>query len=381
MMTPRENLLATLGGREAGWIPLCPYLFPNENPVLGVPGEMKGVLDSSSGDLARDIIAFSRYLGAEDWMLETGRPAELVSATCSEKTEREGEDRTVKMISTPAGELRQVTVKPDGGQGMVVERFIKTADDLRKMIAWFEGMEVATDQGKVARTGEIGREAGDSGILFARLPGTPLGMCYRLYANLDHLVYLVADEPGLVQELFRVMEEKYFALFERIILECPEIDAFFAMDDTSTTLISPAMFERHNLELTNRRADLCRGNGRLYLHHSCGLVRDLLPVYRRTGMNGVDALAIPPLGNVTLGQAREIIGPGFSFKMGLGGNLLRPASPGAPRPLGKPAVEEYVEKRMAEAREAGHVCFGVGGRMLYFEEVAAMFEAARRFQR
>ena len=40
--------------------------------------------------------------------------------------------------------------------------------------------------------------------------------------------------------------------------------AFVGMDDTSTTTISPAMFEACNLALTDQRADLCHRAGKLY---------------------------------------------------------------------------------------------------------------------
>jgi uroporphyrinogen-III decarboxylase len=80
------------------------------------------------------------------------------------------------------------------------------------------------------------------------------------------------------------------------------------MDDTSTTVISPAMFEKFNLDCTNQRARLCHERGKLYFHHSCGLIRDLLPIYRRTAMDAVHAFSVPPIGNVTVAEGRRLLG-------------------------------------------------------------------------
>ena len=56
-----------------------------------------------------------------------------------------------------------------------------------------------------------------------------------------------------------------------------DIDVVVGVDDTSTTAISPAMFEACNLALTDERAEAAHAAGKLYFHHSCGHIRDLLP--------------------------------------------------------------------------------------------------------
>jgi hypothetical protein len=77
------------------------------------------------------------------------------------------------------------------------------------------------------------------------------------------------------------------------------------------------MFEACNLDLTDARAAATHAAGKPYLHHSCGLIRDLLPLYRRTRMDAVHAFTIPPLGNVTVAAGRKALGDRITIMAGV----------------------------------------------------------------
>jgi len=370
MMSPRENLLQTLRCEKPQWVPVCPYLFPNENPTRGIPEELKEAF-SSSGSLAGNIMKLGEYLGAEDYMLPVSAPAVLVSDTCSFETKEVEKGKFVTTLSTPKGELRQIAEAMPGYPSMVTERYVKTIDDIPRLIEYFSSLRVKLAPEVLEEIKKTKVLMGGKGVLFCRTNGTPLGMCYRVYSDLTNLIYLVADAPGTMKELFDCMEDKYLQLYEGMLRAAPEIDAFFGMDDTSTTLISPAMFESFNVELTNKRADLCHAGGKIYMHHSCGLIRNLLPIYRKTRMNGVDAFTVPPIGNVGYAEGREILGPGYSMLSGLANGL------GA---LDKDAICRQVTHRFADARAAGNVIFSVGGAHLSFAAMELMLAEAQKMK-
>jgi len=365
-------MLRTFRCDGAEWIPVAPYLFPNENPTVGVPEALRTVLDSSSGDLAGDHLKLGEYLGAEDYFLPVTAPAELVSDIWVPQVVKEG-IQTVLTLPTPRGDLRQVTVYPEGAPPAVTERFLKTVEDVERLIAWFETLRVVKRPKRLEEVRRVRERLGDRGVVFCRIEGTPLGMCYRVYAHLEDLIYLLADHPEVMENLFEIMEDRYEAHLKVLLEIAPEIDVFMGMDDTSTTLISPAMFERYSVEPTNRRADLCHAHCKLYLHHSCGLIRDLLPVYRKTRMDGVDAFTPPPTGNVTYSEGRRLLGPRISLRSGLAGGLR-----GVTDPV---CIREHVEERMRDALSAGSVVFLVGGASLTFPAMARLFEEAQRFKR
>ncbi|MEI8064501.1 MAG: hypothetical protein WCH84_10620 [Verrucomicrobiota bacterium] len=370
-ISSRENLLRSLRCDNPHWIPVCPHLFPNENPTQGVPASLEEVLRSSSGNLALDHLKLGEYLGADDYLLPVEAPAVLVSATCTTKEERSGTNQLISTLSTPKGDLRQVTTFSDDAPSLVTERYVKTAADAVKLIEYFSSLrvELAPDVQKVIP--DTRTRLGDKGILFCRLPGTPLGMCYREYSDLTHLIYLLSDEPGIAETLFACIEEKFFQLYERILREAPEIDVLVGMDDTSTTLISPAMFEKFNVEVTNLRADLCHRYGKIYMHHSCGLIRNLLPIYRQTRMNGVDAFTVPPIGDVGYAEGRRLLGPDYS--------ICSPLTSGLPA-LDKDTICRQVADRFQDAHKANNVIFIVGGADLTFPAMEMLFSQAQELK-
>ncbi len=94
------------------------------------------------------------------------------------------------------------------------------------------------------------------------------------------------------------------------------------MDDTSTTCISPAMFEEFCMEYTDRMADAVHPHGAFYVHHSCGHIRHLLDLYRQTKMDAVDSLNLAPprgMGDIPeLTEAFARLGPRIAILTGLG---------------------------------------------------------------
>ena len=73
-------------------------------------------------------------------------------------------------------------------------------------------------------------------------------------------------------------------------------------------MISPRLFEEFCMDYTDSMAGAVHENGALYCHHSCGLIRDLLALYRQTEIDAVHAFMIPPIGNVTIAEGRGLVG-------------------------------------------------------------------------
>jgi hypothetical protein len=129
------------------------------------------------------------------------------------------------------------------------------------------------------------------------------------------LAYLWNDAPSALRDCFTIMERNYLQRLSVGVQS--DVDAVVGVDDTSTTAISPTMFEACNMELTDERARRTHAAGKLYFHHSCGLIRDLLPLYRQTQMDAVHAFTIPPTGNVTVSEGRRLLGDRITIISGV----------------------------------------------------------------
>ena len=327
-MTSRENLLAVFGQGTPSWMPLVTHVDPYNQPNrAGMAPELAAAMGTVQWR-DENTVRLSRYLGL-DVMDYVGGPVRIQRRNVTVEFSQEGDD-TVDSWHTPQGTLRQVRRRcRDDGTSYVVEHLVKSASDLPALAAIFEDEILTLDTDAVARIRQRQELIGDDGILQCFVAGTPLGMMYRVYSRVETLVYLYYDAPLALRDLFTVMETNYMARL-RIDLQCAA-DACVGMDDTSTTVISPAMFEACNLDLTDRRAELCHEAGKLYFHHSCGLIRDLLPLYRQTKMDAVHAFTEPPIGDVRIADGRQALGDRIAIRGCVGAMAEEPWDPAAMR--------------------------------------------------
>lgn len=315
MTTRRENLLRVFGHELPEWIPLCGHVDPYNQPSReGMDPPLAAELGTVQWH-DESTVRFSRYLGL-DIMDHMPPPVSTTPRNATMTTIEDG-DQTVRTWHTSLGDLRQVTRRcREDGTSYHVEHMVKSADDLPALAALFEDTEITENAEAAAAIRLRQRMIGDDGLLMCFMPGTAMGMMYRVYSGVQTLAYLCADAPKALRDLFAVMEKQYQRQFQ--ISAGSEADALVAMDDTSTTTISPAMFREYNLECTDRRASVCHAAGKLYFHHSCGHIRDLLPLYRRTQMDAVHAFTVPPTGNVTVAEGKTVLGDRMTIIAGAG---------------------------------------------------------------
>ena len=314
MITPRENMLRIFRHEMPEWIPICGHCDPYNQPSReGMDPELAEALGTVQWR-GESTVVFSRYLGL-DIMDYIGPPVSERRRRVTVESRQDGED-TVVVWHTPAGELQEVhrRCRADG-TSYRVEHMVKGPEDLPALAAVFEDAELALDPEGVDQVRARRELIGEDGILMCFLEGTPLGMMYRVYSGVAQLAYLYADAPQALRDLFSVMEPHYQERFRLAVQS--GVDALVGMDDTSTTVISPAMFEAFSLECTDQRAEICHRAGKLYYHHSCGLIRDLLPLYRRTAMDAVHAFTVPPIGDVTIAEGRRKLGDGVTIIAGV----------------------------------------------------------------
>jgi hypothetical protein len=312
-------MLRVLRHERPEWIPLVGHVDPYNQPSRE---SMDPALATALGEVHwgdTSSVVFSRWLGIDiaDWF---GMPAVRVSRRNVAVESRTEGDVTTNVWHTPKGDLREVIVVCRDASGAVssnwTEHMVKEPKDLPAFAAIFEDEVIEPDPEGLERTRERRRLIGDDGIILGSMDGTPLGMMFRVYSGVAALAYLWADAPDALRDCFAVMEANYLKRLK--IGAQSDIDVVVGVDDTSTTAISPAMFEACNLDLTNARADAAHAAGKFYFHHSCGLIKGLLPLYRRTRMDAVHAYSVPPIGDVTIAEGRPLLGNRITIFAGLG---------------------------------------------------------------
>lgn len=348
-LTRRANLLQTLRHEKPEWIPLTGHVDPYNQPAAAGmdPGLARTLRAVKWSD--ESTVAFSRYLDLDimDWFGSPGVQVRRVDVTVeTEKKDR----RTITRWRTPKGVLRQVQCfSPETNLFYTEEHFLKSREDLPAFKAAIENVTFAIDPDKrdvYRRRREL---IGEDGIMLVTMAGTPFGQLIRIYAGVESTAYLWSDARDELLDLFRTMTETDLRLAG--LLATLEGDALVMVDDTSTTTISPAMFEAGCLEYTDRMAAVAHQAGKFYFHHSCGLIRDLLGLYRQTQMDAVHAFTTPPIGNVTIAEGLRRLGPRIAIIPSVGqmfGSLNDRA-----------AVAESIRAMYAEAGDGTNVIFGL----------------------
>ena len=199
----------------------------------------------------------------------------------------------VTTYTTPLGEMRQVCRRlQKSAPSYCVEHAVKSDDDLPALTAFLEDGTPVAIPGAIDILRERKALVGDRGLVFCALQGTPVGMMVRNYAGTETMAYLWADRGDDLRRLFQAMTE--YSVREASLCAELGVDLIFNMDDTSTTCISPSMFEEFCMEYTDRMDDAVHAHGAFYVHHSCGHILHLLDLYRQTKMDAVDALNLTP---------------------------------------------------------------------------------------
>ena len=341
MTTRRENMLKVMRHEVPDWIPITGHCDPYNKPSPeGMDPELAEALGEVQwNDTSTTIL--SRYLGLT--VLDMfGLPSKITRRNVVLDSKCEN-DVITNTWHTPEGDLHEVIriCREDSGavSSNHTEHMVKGPEDLPAFTAIFEDQVVEPDPEGIARVRERRELIGEDGIILGVMAGTPLGMMYREFSGVGALAYLWADAPDALRDCFDVIEGKYL---EQIAVGIEaEFDILVGMDDTSTTAISPTMFEQYNMELTDARVEAAHAAGKLYYHHSCGLIRDLLPLYRQTKIDGVHAFTIPPIGDVTIAEGRKALGENMTIMAGL---------QQLPGPMhDRAAVRESIHAMIAEA--------------------------------
>jgi len=353
MATRRDNLLRIFQHEKPQWVPIVGHCDPYNQPSRD---GMDPALASALGEVCwggEATVIFSRYLGLDimDWY---GMPVSIKRRTVTVESQTDG-DSTTNIWRTPKGDLREVIRVCRDATGAVssnwTEHMVKGPDDLPALAWIFEDEAIGPDPDGIVRTRQRRHLIGDDGLLLGTMDGTPLGMMFRVYSGVATLAYLWADAPGALHDLLAVMESNYL---QRLMAGAQsDADVIVSVDDTSTTAISPTMFEACNLALTDERARRAHDAGKLYFHHSCGHIRDLLPLYRRTQMDAVHAFTIPPLGNATIAEGRKGLGDRLTIIAGLE-QLAGPMQDRA-------GVRESIHRMIREAEPFDHFILNVAG--------------------
>jgi hypothetical protein len=331
-LTSRERISAALAGQAIDRLPFSPFLayvwehFPKE------------VQD-------RGQLAFLEDVGADP--LWRGAPCP-VQANCpgTEVITAEDAKHTLQRIVTPVGELQAVWVKSEtGNTAFLHEHPLKTEADYKVQLWITEHTELVVDMEPVkAHLQGDGRAGLSVGMLLPR-GKTAFQSLIEHHAGTVELVYALNDFSDTVETLLAAMVDVDLRA-ARMVVDSP-YDWFISWEDSSTTNYSPALYRRYIAPEIRSLCDIVGGQGKHYMQHACGHVRSLLPLMVEQGVGAVESLVHPPTGNVSLREARAMLGKNVGIVGGIEPTRFLELTP--------LELEAYVEQVVADCGGGPHL--------------------------
>lgn len=217
----------------------------------------------------------------------------------------------------------------------------------------------------------VKNEMGDHGLVGVWCGTTKL-------LNNEQDIYDFYDDPDRFYKKAEDLLKHYEKRFERLMSLNVKPD--FICTGGSGALIhqTPAIFRELALPIVKKITALCKQYGIPSHIHSCGPEKELVKmVYDETDLTVIDPLEIPPMGDCSLKELKQLYG----HKLVLKGNLH------TTRVMLNGSVEDVVEaskKAIDDAAEGGRFILSTGdqcGRDTPFENIFAMIETARTYGR
>lgn len=286
------------------------YRFPSVVPLPADLSCADPIIWQMLRDLHADAIAFTSTV-------------QQVNENVQLETRREG-DQTILVFNTPWGTLQEVVVAVGSAETVYKSRFaITERDDYAVLCRIVEHRKhlpcpEAFEQQQAA--------LGDRGVSFVRGADQPLVALFRVRDPAE-LVLDLTDEPERMRDVLDLVHARNLECY-RQIARGPGKAVWAGMAFITTQILSPKLFGKFVLPYLAEYAQILHAAGKVLIGHMCGHIRHLLPLLRDSGIDGLECVAVPPLGDTTLEDFWQAMGPQAILMAGINAVYLRQASPG-----------------------------------------------------
>ena len=146
---------------------------------------------------------------------------------------------------------------------------------------------------------------GDMGIATDSSPTSPIQSVIQHLTGIEKFYTLFFTEHlAELERLMDVMHEKNLEVY-RLIARSPA-RVVIDYENTSTTLVSPQIYEKYSLRQIDDYADILHGAGKIFLTHRCGKLKGLAGLLKKGKDDGIIDISPGPTGDLDIWDAREI---------------------------------------------------------------------------
>ena len=340
--TPRENLLRLLKGEPPEWVPFVPEMiswFQFYKNAGTLPKEIAHCRSIQEVFTAMEWDSFMKQAGTfPDIDNETGEILNGpvtghggshfvrieytgdLEVTCTDKSENECQVcmSTIRngnevQIHTPHGDLELgYAWKQESATTFEQGWLWRDFDTQYQAVKYFcenEHFHFDTDAYLKAE-----KEAGDTGIPMVLITQTPLKLMHLLAGPENGFLFILDHEPEIL-ELMELHTEKTL-VYLREALEAGTL-VFNSMDNLNTQFFPPDFIDKYCREHFRRCAELIHEKDGFLWCHACGQISEIVDNVKDCNIDGLEGVAHPPLGDMTLSESLKAFGDGFTIAGGM----------------------------------------------------------------
>ncbi len=191
-----------------------------------------------------------------------------------------------------------------GRGGTVIEPLLKRPEQLEEILS----IPWQPPRPELAQYFREKEELGDRGLMMADI-GDPLLPLYHLTSAENFSLWTATDYDRLLRFL-DVMYERVYGFYQ-YLLESGAGEVFFIVgaEFAGPPLVSPHKFNELSVQYLKGIVDLIRSYGRISIVHYHGNLKQILPGIKEVRPDGLHTVEAPPIGDCTLAEAREALGP------------------------------------------------------------------------
>jgi hypothetical protein len=218
-------------------------------------------------------------------------------------------------------------------------------------------------------------QVGNDGVVMGHLTQSPLKTLHWL-AGPQNASLFIMDHPQEMKALAQIHEDKAIALLGRLVDES-DADIYVSLDNLDSVFYPPRFYRDYCDSFFSRAAELLHRHGKFLLVHACGRNYKLLPLVGASGIDCLEGITPPPLGDVVLGEARALAGtPGFVVDGGMDTSHLEVTQDA------REVIHKYTRELFDSMGDKSHFIFAsscMTGPLTPWENLLHFRDAAREY--
>jgi hypothetical protein len=220
-----------------------------------------------------------------------------------EKAYKDGKDTIIeKKYRLPSGELSEKLRYVFKDSTLVQEK--QLIENYKEQLTLFtEFIQDRSWQFDKDKFIDIKTKVGDAGVLIAGELFSPLKMLHLCLGLIDTTYFLI-DHEDLALELLHHHEKKQLELLKQM-LEA-DVEVVMAMDNLDASFHPPYYLEKYSASFYEKASSLCHRYKSKFFIHACGKQKTNLRLISALGVDGLEGVAYPPLGDIELDEAFQM---------------------------------------------------------------------------